>query len=221
MANELQKELWLLEDEYIDRRVAGEDIDIGDYCNRPYLTNEEKQELRERLRLYEISQKGLESYVKNNIDSDAVWKRISARISEEKVMRISDRISEEEVIKIPQRLKAVAEDSSHEEELKSRIMHEFTNKVILLKDYTGELLYRNMHSASLVFREGEDITRKLDGCIIDFYVGDQDKESKQIEDGSAVIDFGVLGISIKDHSKVRFTIRKGDEIICQGSLGDE
>jgi len=84
MTNETHKEVWVLEDEYIDRRMAGEEIDIDDYCNISNLAEEEKKELRERLLGYEASQKGLEKFVKENIDANAVWKKVSARIAADK-----------------------------------------------------------------------------------------------------------------------------------------
>ena len=57
MKNEIRKDPWELEDEYIDRRIAGEDIDINEYCNRAYLSEEEKQDLRMSLLGYEASQR--------------------------------------------------------------------------------------------------------------------------------------------------------------------
>lgn len=84
MTGEIHEEIWSLEDEYIERRIAGEVINIDEYCSKPNLSAEMKKELRERLAEYEASQKGLEKFVKEHIDADAVWKRISARISEMK-----------------------------------------------------------------------------------------------------------------------------------------
>ena len=87
MDNESRKELWELEDDYIDKRRAGEEVDINKYCDIPYLTAKQRQELRESLLEYEASQDSLEEFVRENIDADAVWNRVSTRIAEHKKNR--------------------------------------------------------------------------------------------------------------------------------------
>ena len=171
MTNQTQKELGLLEDEYIDRRIAGEDIDIDEYCNRPYLTNEEKQELGERLRIYEASQKGMEKWVEDHIDADAVWKRISARIKD-KPIDMPRRTKQEEVLPV------AAEDSGQEEKLKAKLMDEFADRTIKFRDYVGEIIYRDVSSVILVFEKDDAITTDLDGCIIHFYVDGQERTER-------------------------------------------
>ena len=203
MSDESRKEVWMLEDEYINKRISGDEVDIDGYCNRPYLTAEDKQELRERLLGYEAAQKGLDKLVEEHINSDAVWERISAHIAQS------------------QSVKLAAEDSSSEEQIKSRLMIEFSSKVMAFDVYEASLLYKDMTSVSMVFRKGKIITTELDGCEVDFYLEGQEKRTRQISDGSILIDFGELGILIQDYQKVNYTIRKGETIIVDGSLGNE
>ena len=73
MRNDERKEFWELKDEYIEKRRAGMVVHIQDYCNRPYLDSEEKQELREQLEEYEASQTGL-----IKLEAAVTWDRISS-----------------------------------------------------------------------------------------------------------------------------------------------
>jgi hypothetical protein len=218
MVNEISKELWELEDEYIDRRISGEDIDIDDYCNKAALDEKERAELRDRLLGYEASQKGLERYAKIRIDSNKMWDKISQSIMQKK--KIPFKVSEDPRFK-GNVLRLAAEDPEYAKEFESRLMDEFDERIFRFSLYKGQFLYRNLQTASLVFRKGAIITTDLDGFIVDLWVDGHEKKSYQIKNGSIIVNFNELGISISDYANIRYRIRKDNELIDEGSLGDE
>jgi hypothetical protein len=98
---------------------------------------------------------------------------------------------------------------------------------IELGPYTGKLFVRDRTSAQLKFRKGGRTTFELDGQKIWFYVGEKSEtpESGQVEEiieqGSVIINFEQLGISIREFAKVRFRIAIDPSTVVEGSLGKD
>lgn len=215
MTNGIQNKIWILRDEYIDKTIAGESIDIDEFCNSSGLGEQEKSELWEILNEYEASQKALDNIISRNVDSDRIWEKLQKRIAKGVVVPIDNTKATNN------RYRMAASDSSDNEDIKSRMMREFTHKEISFEIFKGELLYSDLHSVDLVFKEGDNITSKLDGYIIELFVEGQKKQELEIRDSFVTISFDDLGISIEDYSKIGYQVKNNERIIDKGSFGDE
>jgi hypothetical protein len=215
MTKEISKEIWVLRDQYIDKRIEGEEIDIEVFCDMSGLDENDRNELHEILLEYEASQKALQKLLSKNVDSDRIWNKLQKRLSDEKILRLRQ----------PDRYKTViglaAEDDKGKKELESRLKLEFSQKTISFSDYSARLSYEDENTALLVFRKGYTITPELDGCLVEIQVKDGKSQLIQIKDGFVAIHFSELEIAIGEYDKINYVIRCEDKIIAKGSLDNE
>ena len=95
MTNEEFMEIWVLEDEYLDRIRYGETIDIEAYCDKPYLSPVERRKLREQLEEYKAIQEGIDRSVMSHFDLEALWTRIALSLPK-RVINLADVLSLQE-----------------------------------------------------------------------------------------------------------------------------
>lgn len=209
----------ILEDYHADR-IAGRPTTIDQYIRKYAVEGELKAEITRYLEAEEWMTEAFKPITSRQLPDgflESVKEGLDSSINKlEKENFIKDK--DKGVIHLPKGIKLAAEDKSRQEQIKSRLMHEFANKSIIFGEYSGSFLYADINLASLVFRKNKVITSELDSCKVDIYIENEEKDTLQIQNGSVTVNFSGLGISMQNYGEIRLVIRKGAHIIGEGRI---